>query len=97
MLLLVALPPVEEIIFRIAPHRCIGRIIAGNNAGRNAAFVGSIIWAGLHLFGRNLAVVGFQAVMAVFYFKLVAGGMYKESILFHEAFNFLPLLTCFLF
>jgi hypothetical protein len=81
MLLLVALPPVEEIIFRIAPHRCIGRIIAGNNAGRNAAFVGSIIWAGLHLFGRNLA----------------AGGMYKESILFHEAFNFLPLLTCFLF
>ena len=101
MLVLIVLPPVEELVFRIAPYHYLGKIGTGgnrkNNTGRNAAFVGSIIWAGLHLFGRNFAVVGFQMVMGVFYFKLVAGGMYKESILFHEAFNFVPLLTCFLF
>lgn len=88
MLVLVLLPPIEELLFRIAPHRYMGK---------NAALAGSVVWAGLHLFGRNFAIVGFQMVMGVFYFKLVVGGRYKESIIFHEAFNFVPLLTCFLF
>jgi len=87
MLLLLLLPPVEEVIFRILPHRFMGR---------NGAFVGSIIWAVLHLFGRNLAIVGFQLVMGIFYFKLVTSKRYKECIIFHEGFNMIPLLTCFL-
>lgn len=88
MLILVLLPPIEELLFRIIPYHYMGR---------NAALVGSVVWAGLHLFGRNFAIVGFQMVMGVFYFKLVTSKKYKESILFHEAFNLLPLLTCFLF
>jgi len=88
MLTALLMPPVEELLFRIGPHRLWGR---------RAAFVGSVAWAMLHLAGRNFAVAGFQLVMSMFYFKLVAGGRYKESIVFHEAFNLVPLLTCFLF
>ena len=88
MMLLLLLPPIEELLFRIMPYHYMGK---------RAAFIGSIVWALLHLFGRNFAVVGFQIVMGVFYFKLVTSGRYKESILFHEAFNFIPLLTCLLF
>jgi hypothetical protein len=88
MLAVLAMPPVEELLFRIGPRRLFGN---------RAAFVGSMVWAMLHLAGRNFAVAGFQLVMSMFYFKLVAGGRYKECIIFHEAFNLLPLLTCFLF
>jgi len=88
MLALLVMPPVEELLFRIGPHRLWGS---------RAAFVGSVAWAMLHLAGRNFAVAGFQLVMSMFYFKLVAGGLYEESIAFHEAFNLVPLLTCFLF
>jgi len=87
MSLLLILPPIEETLFRILPYRY---------SGRKAAFVGSLVWAGLHLFGRNLAIVGFQAVMSIFYFKLVTAGRYRDAIISHEAFNILPLLTCFL-
>jgi hypothetical protein len=87
MWLLLLLPPIEEGLFRILPYHFMGR---------NAAFAGSMIWGGLHLFGRNLAIVGFQLVMAIFYFKLVSSKRYKESIIFHECFNIIPLLTCFL-
>lgn len=88
MILLLLLPPIEELLFRIGPHHFMGK---------NAAFVGSIMWAVLHLLGRNLAIVGFQLVMGIFYFKLVTSKRYKESIIFHEIFNVIPLLTCFLF
>jgi len=88
MLLLVMLPPVEELLFRIGPYHYFGR---------NAAFVGTMGWAGLHLVGRNWAIVGFQVIMGIFYFKLVISKRYKETIIFHEAFNLVPLLTCFLF
>ena len=87
MWILLLLPPVEELVFRIGPHHFMGK---------NAAFAGSMIWAGLHLFGRNLAIVGFQLVMGIFYYKLVSSKRYKESIIFHEGFNVIPLLTCFL-
>lgn len=88
MLFLIILPPIEEALFRIAPYHYFGK---------NVAFGGSILWAGLHLFGRNFAIVGFQMIMSIFYFKLVISKKYKESILFHEAFNFIPLSTCFFF
>lgn len=88
MWILLLLPPIEELFFRILPYHFMGR---------NAAFTGSMVWAGLHLFGRNLAIVGFQLVMGIFYFKLVSSKRYKESIIFHESFNIVPLLTCFLF
>lgn len=88
MVLLLALPPIEELVFRIAPRRYFGN---------KAALIGSMVWALLHLFGRNLAIVGFQVIMGVFYYKLVISGRYKETILLHEAFNLVPLLTCFLF
>jgi hypothetical protein len=88
MFLVLVLPPVEELLFRIGPRRLWGN---------RAAFVGSIVWAMLHLMGRNFAVAGFQLVMSMFYYKLVAGGRYKEAIVFHEAFNLVPLLTCFLY
>ena len=88
MLFLVLLPPVEELLFRIGPFHFMGK---------NAAFAGSIGWALLHLIGRNWAIVGFQLVMGIFYFKLVISKRYKETIIFHEAFNIVPLLTCFLF
>jgi len=87
MMLVLVLPPIEELVFRIGPHKLFGN---------RAAFVGSIVWAMLHLMGRNFAIAGFQLVMSMFYYKLVAGGRYKESIIFHEAFNLVPLLTCFL-
>ena len=88
MALVLLLPPIEELVFRIGPHKLFGK---------RAAFVGSIVWAMLHLMGRNFAIAGFQLVMSMFYYKLVAGGRYKESIVFHEAFNLVPLLTCFLY
>ncbi len=88
MLLLLLLPPIEELVFRIAPYHYMGK---------KAALAGTVLWALLHVVGRNFAIVGFQMVMGVFYFKLVTSGKYKESILFHEAFNFIPLLTCFFF
>jgi len=88
MALVLVLPPIEELVFRIGPRKLFGN---------RAAFVGSIVWAMLHLIGRNFAIAGFQLVMSMFYFKLVAGGRYKESIIFHEAFNLVPLLTCFLY
>jgi len=87
MWLLLLLPPIEELVFRIGPHHFMGK---------KAAFAGSIIWAVLHLFGRNLAIVGFQLIMGIFYYKLVSSKRYKESIIFHECFNIIPLLTCFL-
>ncbi len=87
MWILILLPPVEEMVFRIFPHHFMGR---------NASFAGSMVWAGLHLFGRNLAIVGFQLIMGIFYYKLVSSKRYKESIIFHEGFNIIPLLTCFL-
>lgn len=88
MALLVILPPIEELLFRILPHRYFGN---------RAAFIGSIIWAGLHLLGRNLAIVGFQIVMGIFYYKLVSSKRYKEAIIFHEVFNFIPLSSCFFY
>lgn len=88
MLVLVVLPPIEELLFRIVPYHYMGR---------NAAFCGTVLWASLHLFGRNFAIVGFQMVMGIFYFKLVTSRRYKESIILHEIFNFVPLLTCFFF
>ena len=88
MALLLLLPPVEELLFRIAPHHFFGK---------DASFIGSLAWSFLHLFGRNFAIVAFQLVVGIFYFKLVASKRYKEVILFHEAFNLVPLITCFLF
>lgn len=88
MVLLVVMPPIEELVFRIGPHKFFGN---------RAAFFGSVVWAMLHLVGRNFAVAGFQLVMSMFYFKLVTSGRYKETIIFHEAFNLVPLLTCFMF
>jgi membrane protease YdiL (CAAX protease family) len=86
MWLLLILPPFEEAIFRIVPYHYMGR---------KAAFVGSVMWALLHVIGRNWAIVGFQLTMSMFYYKLVTSGRYRESVLFHEAFNLLPLLSCF--
>jgi hypothetical protein len=87
MMLLLILPPLEEGLFRIAPFHFFGK---------KGAFVGSVLWAILHVLGRNWAIVGFQLVMSMFYFKLVTSGRFTESVLFHEAFNMLPLMTCFL-
>jgi hypothetical protein len=88
MMFLLILPPLEEGLFRIGPYKLFGK---------KGAFLGSILWAILHVLGRNWAIVGFQLVMSMFYYKLVSSGRFTESVLFHEAFNMLPLLTCFVF
>lgn len=85
MAMLFVLPPIEELIFRIGPHKYLGD---------RAAFIGSMVWALLHIVGRNYAVVGFQVVMGVFYYKLVASGRYKETVAVHLLFNMMPMMTC---
>jgi membrane protease YdiL (CAAX protease family) len=88
MLLLLVLPPIEELLFRILPHRYFG------NGG---ALLGTLVWAMLHLLGRNLAIVAFQLVVGMFYYKMVTASKYKEVIVLHEAFNLLPLASCLFF
>lgn len=87
MSLLLIMPLIEEPLARILPHKYLGN---------KAAFVGSMIWALLHIIGRNWAIVAFQFIMAIFYYKLVSSGRYKETLIFHEGFNLIPLSTCFL-
>jgi len=87
MALLLVCPFIEEPLFRILPHKYLGN---------KACFIGSIIWAILHILGRNFAIVGFQIIMSVFYFKLASSKRYKETLAFHEVFNGFICTTCFI-
>lgn len=80
-------PLVETLIFMILPFKFFKK---------RGAKIGLVIWALLHLIGRNFPTFIYICVMSIFYYKAVNSKKFKEIILLHGIPNWFAILTCLL-
>jgi len=75
----------ETLLFMILPWKL---------GGKKWLIVGLSIWALLHLLGGSLPIFLYISVMAVFYYRLLEIGKWKETMGFHFLINLPAILTC---
>lgn len=87
LLEVIVAPILETLVFMIFPFKFFGK---------RGASICLVIWASLHLIGRNFPTFAYISVMSIFYYKAVSSKKFKEIILLHGIPNWLAILTCLL-